>query len=160
MDLKIIEEKTNPLFNRKEFQFKVQAKIVPSRAEIGKLISEKFSAPLENIEIKKISGKFGSNYFDIITFIYKSKEDRMSTENNPKIIAEEKIEEKPKEEIQKNKESEKTSETEEVKEEVKVEDKTDAAGVDKNEDNNKINENVDNELTDKDNSERNESEAN
>ena len=156
MDLKIIEEKTNPLFNRKELQLKVQAKIVPSRVEIGKLISEKFSTPLENIEIKKISGKFGSNYFDIITFIYKSKEDRMSTERNPKIIAEE----KPKEEIQENKEPEKTSETEEVKEEEKVEDKTDAAGVDKNEDNNKINENVDNELTDKDNSERNESEAN
>ena len=69
MDLKIIEEKANPLFNRKELQLKVQAKIIPSRAEIGKLISEKFSTPLENIEIKKISGKFGSNFFDIITFI-------------------------------------------------------------------------------------------
>ena len=133
MDLKIIEEKANPLFNRIEFQFKVQAKIVPSRTEIGKLISEKFSTPLENIEIKKISGKFGSNTFDIRTFIYKSKEDRMSTESKPKIL----VEEKPKEEIQENKEPEKTSETEEVKEEVKADD----------------------ELTDKDNSERNESES-
>ena len=132
MDLKIIEEKTNPLFNRKEFQFKVQAKIVPSRAEIGKLISEKFSTPLENIEIKKISGKFGSNSFDIITFIYKSKEDRMSTESKPKIIAEEKKEEAD-------------------KSEEKVDDKTNAAGADKDEEN-EINKNVDDGLTDKDNS--------
>ena len=120
MDLKIIEEKTNPLFNRKELQLKVQAKIIPSRAEIGKLISEKFSTPLENIEIKKISGKFGSNSFDIITFIYESKEDRMSTESKPKIIAEEKLSE-DKGEIDKGKE--------EV-DEGSIDDKTNAAGVD------------------------------
>ena len=120
MDLKIIEEKANPLFNRKELQLKVQAKIIPSRAEIGKLISEKFSTPLENIEIKKISGKFGSNFFDIITFIYESKEDRMSTESKPKIIAEEKLSE-DKGEIDKGKE--------EVDEES-IDDKTNAAGVD------------------------------
>ena len=120
MDLKIIEEKANPLFNRKELQLKVQAKIIPSRAEIGKLISEKFSTPLENIEIKKISGKFGSNSFDIITFIYESKEDRMSTESKPKIIAEEKLSE-DKGEIDKGKE--------EV-DEGSIDDKTNAAGVD------------------------------
>ena len=143
MDLKIIEEKANPLFNRIEFQFKVQAKIVPSRTEIGKLISEKFSTPLENIEIKKISGKFGSNFFDIRTFIYKSKEDRMSTESKPKIIVEEKVEEKPKEEIQENKEPEKTSEVEKGKEkgeeiqEEKQEENAEANTSDNNNNNSK-----------------------
>lgn len=150
MDLKITQEKENPLFNRKEFQLEVQSKVTPSRAEIGKLISEKFSTPIDNIEIKKINGKFGSNSFNIATFIYKSKEDRMNTESRPKLItgSEQKTEEKP-QEIQ---EPQKTQENKE--------EKINAANADRDEDNNKINKNIDKELSDKDNSELNESKAN
>ena len=101
-NFKLIEKKENPLFNRREIQFEVQAKITPSRLEIGKLISEKFSAQIENIKIKKIHGKFGSNDFNITTFIYKSEEDKNKVEIKkkkddlikPKEVVEEKIENK------------------------------------------------------------------
>ena len=98
-NFKIIEEKENPLFNRKEIQFDVQAKITPSRIEIGKLISEKFSTQIENIKIKKIHGKFGSNNFNITTFIYKSEEDKNKLEIKKK--KEEKSTETPKEVVKK-----------------------------------------------------------
>ena len=155
MDLKITQEKENPLFNRKEFQFEVQSKVTPSRAEIGKLISEKFSTPIDNIEIKKINGKFGSNSFNIAAFIYKSKEDRMNTESKPKLItgSEQKIEEKP-QEIQE------PQKTQDKKTESQQSEATNNANADKDEGNNKINKNIDKELSDKDDSERNESKAN
>ena len=140
MELKIIEEKENPLFNRKESQLRIQAKITPSRAEVAKSVSEKFSTSIENIEIKKIAGKFGSNFFNINVFIYDSKEDRMSTEKKPKLIIEQKTEDKKVE-----------SQQSEI---------TDNADTNKDEGDSKINENADNELPNKDDSERNESEAN
>ena len=75
-NFKVIEQKENPLFNRKEIQFNVQANITPSRMEIGKLISEKFSTQIENIKIKEIHGRFGSKTFKVTTFIYKSEQDK------------------------------------------------------------------------------------
>jgi ribosomal protein S24E len=75
-NFKVIEQKENPLFNRKEIQFNVQANITPSRIEIGKLISEKFSTQIKNIKIKEIHGKFGSKTFKVNTFIYKSEQDK------------------------------------------------------------------------------------
>lgn len=93
-NFKLIEEKENPLFNRKEIRFEVKAEITPSRTEILKLISEKFSTQIENIKIKKIHGRFGSNNFNITTFIYKSKEDKNKLEIKKK---KEKLAETPKE---------------------------------------------------------------
>jgi|TARA_Y100000310_G_scaffold127024_1_gene126036 ribosomal protein S24E len=114
MDLKITEEKGNPLFNRKEIQFNTKSKVTPSKIEVGKSISEKLSVPIQNIEIKKIAGKFGSNFFDIAAFVYETKEDRMSTEKKPKLIAEEKPKEKVEEKPSHDKE--KVDETKEVEE--------------------------------------------
>tara|TARA_Y100000310_G_C20602888_1_gene773990 strand:- start:581 stop:1033 length:453 start_codon:yes stop_codon:yes gene_type:complete len=79
-DLKIIEEKENPLFNRKEISFEVQAKVVPSRLETMKSFSEKFSTPEENIKIKGIYGRFGTNVFSGSVFIYKTEEDKNRVE--------------------------------------------------------------------------------
>jgi len=130
MELKIIEEKENPLFNRKEFQFEIQLKVTPSKAEVGKSISEKFSVALNTIEIKKIAGKFGSNIFKIRVFIYKTKEDRMSTESKPRIITEKKVDE-PKEaketekkEVEKPKEEKAKTELKEDSKEGSVKDKS------------------------------------
>lgn len=75
-NLKILEEKENYLFNRKEIKLNVNAEITPSNSEVEKFISEKLSAPVENIKIKKISGKFGSKTFTVIINIYNSKEDK------------------------------------------------------------------------------------
>ncbi len=79
-NIQIIKEKENPLFNRKEIQASIQAEITPSREEIQKLISEKFSTSIENIKIKKISGKFGSKTFIIIANIYASVKDKDNIE--------------------------------------------------------------------------------
>lgn len=107
-NFKIIEEKENPLFNRREIQFNVEAKITPSRAEVGKLILEKFPTQIENIKIKEIHGRFGSNNFKVTTFIYGSEQDKNKVEIKKKkddlIKPKEMVEEKPKEEVE-NKES-------------------------------------------------------
>ena len=118
---KVTEEKENLLFNRKEFFFEVQANITPSRFETLKFVSEKFSAPIENIKIKSINGKFGSNMFSGSVFIYNSEEDKNRLEIKKK------KDEKIKEALSK-------PEKEEVKEE-KIEEKN-SADVDMNKDDN------------------------
>ena len=51
---KLIEEKKNPLFGRKEINFQIISEVAPSRIEIGKLVSEKFSTEPRKVKIKKI----------------------------------------------------------------------------------------------------------
>lgn len=110
MQFNIINEKENALFNRKEIEAKIDAEITPSHEEVKKLISEKFSVPIENIKIKNIIGKFGSKTFDVFANIYASKEDKDKIELKKKreIEAEKKIEEEKKvtEEAVKSEESE------------------------------------------------------
>lgn len=79
-DIKIIEEKENPLFKRKEIKGTIEAEAVPSRAETLEILSKKFETPLENIKIKGITGKFGSRTFDIKANIYSSEQDKDSVE--------------------------------------------------------------------------------
>jgi len=80
----IIEEKKNSLFKRKEIKFTIGAEITPSHTEVRRIISEKFSTPEENIRIKKILGKFGSNDFTISVNIYDSEQDKLDTEGPSK----------------------------------------------------------------------------
>lgn len=114
-NFKVTEKKENPLFNRKEIFFEVQADITPSRLETSKFFSKKFSTPIENIKIKGINGKFGSNIFSGSVFIYNSEEDKNRVEikkkkdENMKVALkpeedtkEEKVEEKDKKEINKD----------------------------------------------------------
>jgi len=83
-NFKIIGEKENLLFKRKEIKFTIDAEVTPSRAEVEKLISEKFSTQPENIKIKNILGKFGSKTFTVSVNIYASKEDKESIEPKSK----------------------------------------------------------------------------
>ncbi len=76
IDLKIISEIENPVFNRREIEGEIYADSTPSRQEVVKIISEKFSVQPEVIKIKTIKGKFGQKVFLIVVNIYKSKEDR------------------------------------------------------------------------------------
>ena len=112
---KITEKKENPLFNRKEIFFEIQANIAPSRLETSKFISEKFSTPIENIKIKGIHGKFGSDIFSGRVFIYNSEEDKNRVEIKKK------KDEKMKEDL-KPKEPEKEEETKEEPKEEKIAD--------------------------------------
>ena len=124
-NFKLIEEKENPLFNRKEIVFELNAKVTPSREEVGKLILEKFSTQIENVKIKKIHGTFGSNNFNVVTFIYKSEQDKNNVERKRKkddLI-------KPKEVVEEKKE-EKVEEVKSSEENVKQENKESSSEVD------------------------------
>ena len=83
-NFKIIFEKENPLYNRKEAEFNIDAKVTPSREDVKKFISEKFSSPPEAIKIKGIYGGFGSKTFTIKVNIYKSGEDKDNIEPKSK----------------------------------------------------------------------------
>jgi len=80
MKLKILEEKNNNLFDRREIKSVVEAEITPSRKEILDVLAEKYKVPRENIKIKGIHGKFGSKTFAVEANIYSSKETREKVE--------------------------------------------------------------------------------
>lgn len=84
MALKILKEKENPLFNRKEMSFELSAEITPSHKEVEELISKKLGIPEESIKIKKIAGKFGSKDFIIDANVYESKEHKHKIEKKLK----------------------------------------------------------------------------
>ncbi len=92
MELQITQENQNPLFNRKEIQFKLEAEVTPSEKEITELIAQKFSSQPENISVKGIHGKFGSKTFTINANIYESAEEKQAIENKKKKGAESKEE--------------------------------------------------------------------
>jgi len=83
MEIKIIE-KQNPLFNRREIVFEVEKEITPTRNEAEKIIANHFKTKEENIKLKKVEGRFGSNTFKIIANIYESREDKEAVEKKKK----------------------------------------------------------------------------
>jgi len=88
MEIEIIQENQNPLFNRKEIKFHVEADVTPSEKEIIELIAQKFSSQPENISVKGIHGKFGTKEFTVGANIYASQEDKETIENKKKKSAE------------------------------------------------------------------------
>ena len=73
-ELKILHEKENPLFSRKEIRIIVNADKTPSKEESLKLLSSNFSVSPECISIKTIKGKFGRDEFTITANLYKSED--------------------------------------------------------------------------------------
>ena len=98
MGLKILTEKENPFFNRKEIEASIEADITPKKSEAEELISKKFSTNPENVKIKGIKGKFGSKDFIITANVYSSKEDRDKTKSKKENEAEQKALKENKEE--------------------------------------------------------------
>ena len=80
MTLKILEEKNNPLFNRKEIIAALESETTPSRSHVLELLSKNFSVPMENIKIKSVKGKFGTRNFTIEANIYNSAKDKDAIE--------------------------------------------------------------------------------
>ena len=80
MTLKILEEKNNPLFGRKEIKAVIESEKTPSRAQILELLSKKFSASPESIKILGIKWSFGVRKFSIEANIYQSKEEKERVE--------------------------------------------------------------------------------
>ncbi|HIH52233.1 hypothetical protein COT60_03710 [Candidatus Pacearchaeota archaeon CG09_land_8_20_14_0_10_30_9] len=75
MEIKKISEVENPLFSRKELHFEIRSQAVPSHEEVKAILKEKFSFNPELLRIKKISGKFGAQIFDVVVNLYGSKEE-------------------------------------------------------------------------------------
>jgi ribosomal protein S24E len=90
-NLKILKQRENPFFNRKEIEIIVESKVAPKTSEAEEFIAKEFSTNSENVKIKKIKGKFGSNNFTIIANIYNSKEDKEKIEKPQKTKTEKKI---------------------------------------------------------------------
>lgn len=82
--IKINQETENPLLNRKEIEGELTSEITPSYKEIRKILSEKFSTPVEQIKVNNIKGRFGSHNFKINANIYSSKEALEETEKKSK----------------------------------------------------------------------------
>lgn len=76
MEIKIIKEEKNPLFNRKEILAELSSSSTPKKDEVINVISEKYSVPAEALRILKIKGNFGESIFSITAHIYSSKEER------------------------------------------------------------------------------------
>ena len=88
--IKIIKEKENNLFKRKEIHAEMHAQKVPSKEELSELIAKKFSAEKNAVVIEKINGKFGSSLVMISAKIYHSEEDKNKIE--PKSKKDKKVE--------------------------------------------------------------------
>ena len=76
MELKIIKEQKNHLFDRKEIVAEVSLRSPPKNNEIIKALSEKYSIPAEALRVLKIKGSFGGNEFTITANIYPSEKER------------------------------------------------------------------------------------
>lgn len=82
--IKIIEEKENYLFKRKEILAEVNAHKVPSKDEVSELIAKKLSANKETIVIERIKGKFGASLFMVSAKIYQTAQDKDKIEPKSK----------------------------------------------------------------------------
>lgn len=116
MNIEILEQKNNPVMRREEIKILVFGEKTPSFSEASKLLSEKFKKPEENIDIKKIKGKFGRKSFLISAFLYDNpelkkrfsiKKTKKTSEKGEEQKTEEKKETKTKEEKPAEKPSEK-----------------------------------------------------
>jgi len=79
-EIKVIEEKENLLFKRKEVKIFIHSEKSPSREEASNILSKNFSVPSMGVKIKSISGNFGSKTFNIEANLYSSKEEKDSVE--------------------------------------------------------------------------------
>jgi len=84
MDIKILNENENPLFNRKEIKGKIKTESSPKREEVIEALSKKYSTDVDNVKIKGIKGSFGSNEFKVEANVYLSKEDKEGIESKKK----------------------------------------------------------------------------
>ncbi len=80
MEFKVVVEKENLLFKRKEIEGLLQVETTPTKAQVITLLSEKYSVPEKNIAIDTIDGRFGSKEFIVVAQLYDSEEDKDATE--------------------------------------------------------------------------------
>jgi len=106
MEVEILEEKENPLLERKEVQFRISHPnaATPRRAEVLELLSKKLGVKPELVVIRRISTLHGRSYSSGLAHIYQRMERLLSVEpkhllerGKPKEKAEKPEEKKPEE---------------------------------------------------------------
>ena len=125
MEVDIINEAENSLFNRKEITASVKSESSPKREDVMVALAEKYSTEVDNVKIKGIKGNFGSNEYKVKANIYSSKEEKENVEGKKKKDQEiekkreeeKKAAEQPKEESSDEKQEESSEENKEEKSE-------------------------------------------
>ena len=84
-NFKIIHEKENPMFSRREIVVEIKKATNPKRVDMEIALAERFSASRDGIKVDRIVPKFGSDIFTIHARIYKSKEEKDNIEPKIKI---------------------------------------------------------------------------
>ena len=79
MKFEVLQEKENPVLNRKEFVYRIEEEIIPSKEVVKEELSKKYGFKKELIEVLKISGKFGVKIFEIIVHVYDNREEMDKT---------------------------------------------------------------------------------
>lgn len=82
--IEIKKDNNNELFERKELELIVEDVSTPSRENMVLFLAKEFSTDENNITIKGIIGKFGSNNFKVKANIYKNSEDKDKLERKKK----------------------------------------------------------------------------
>ncbi len=75
MEFKVLEDKENLLFDRREMKLEISEKVIPSKEAVKEELAKKYSVDKDLINILDISGKFGVRIFTILVQIYKNKEE-------------------------------------------------------------------------------------
>lgn len=83
-NLKIIEEKKNDLFKRKEIIAEVHSLKIPSKEEILEMVAKKFSADKNTIVVERVRGKFGVSAFKFFAKVYSSEQEKDKIERKSK----------------------------------------------------------------------------
>ena len=83
--MKVLTDFRNELLKRRELKVVVDADSNPGFSNSKKIISEKFKANEENMEVKAVKSKFGRKTFLIDAYIYDSTSDKDRIEPKKKV---------------------------------------------------------------------------
>ena len=68
--MSIIEDRVNPLMERRELKFEVASKSTPKRDELRKAIASSLKVPIERVYIRNTISSFGTNISTCRVHIY------------------------------------------------------------------------------------------
>ena len=83
MQLKIINDKENPLLERRKIEFRIihKGEPTPIKKDVADLLAAKLNANLDLMFLKHFNSKFGENVSEGTCFVYKSKKAMESIES-------------------------------------------------------------------------------
>lgn len=74
MELKLVSEKDNPLFDRKEIVYTAASSPTPSRDKVAEAVSKEAKCAADCVIIDKIQQRFGQKRVTVYAKVYKTAE--------------------------------------------------------------------------------------